>query len=115
LRALAKRHGINPKTLAKWRKRSSAADMPNGPKDAKSSVLSTAEEAIIVAFRKHTLLPLDDCLSSHQADGGVRLIGLLDDGQLLRGRPVTAALRSVKNLNLGGRTSHRWGCLIAAP
>jgi len=25
-------------------------------------VLSSKEEAIIVAFRKHTLLPLDDCL-----------------------------------------------------
>jgi hypothetical protein len=27
-------------------------------------VLSTEEEAIIVAFRRHTLLPLDDCLTS---------------------------------------------------
>jgi hypothetical protein len=25
-------------------------------------VLSLEEEAIVVAFRKHTLLPLDDCL-----------------------------------------------------
>jgi Integrase core domain len=30
-------------------------------------VLSIAEEAIIVAFRKHTLLPLDDCLYALQA------------------------------------------------
>jgi transposase-like protein len=31
LRSLAKRHGINPKTVAKWRKRSSVADLPTGP------------------------------------------------------------------------------------
>ncbi len=29
-------------------------------------MLSIEEEAIIVAFRKHTLLPLDDCLYSQQ-------------------------------------------------
>ena len=28
---LAKRYGINPKTVAKWRKRSSVVDMPTGP------------------------------------------------------------------------------------
>src|SRR3546814_8057223 len=32
-----------------------------------STVLSIEEEAIIVAFRKHTLLPLDDCLYALQA------------------------------------------------
>ena len=29
-------------------------------------MLSPAEEAIIVAFRRHTLLPLDDCLYALQ-------------------------------------------------
>jgi hypothetical protein len=38
---LAERHGINPKTVAKWRKRDTT-------------------------FRKHTLLPLDDCLYALQ-------------------------------------------------
>jgi hypothetical protein len=42
-------------------------DLPTGPKDSKSTVLSIAEEAIIVAFRRHTLLPLDDCLYALQA------------------------------------------------
>jgi transposase InsO family protein len=37
-----------------------------GPKEAHSSVLSPEEEAIVVAFRRHTLLPLDDCLYSLQ-------------------------------------------------
>ena len=36
------------------------------PKKAKSTVLSIEEEAIIVAFRRHTLLPLDDCLYALQ-------------------------------------------------
>ena len=52
--------------MAKWRKRTSVADLPTGPKDAKSTVLKVEEEAIIVAFRRHTLLPLDDCLYALQ-------------------------------------------------
>lgn len=67
LRVLSKRYGINQKTVAKWKKRTSVADVPTGPKDRKSTVLSIEEEAIIVAFRKHTLLPLDDCLYALQA------------------------------------------------
>jgi len=66
LRALSKRHGINPKTVAKWKQRETVADLPTGPKEAKSTVLSIEEEAIIVAFRRHTLLPLDDCLYALQ-------------------------------------------------
>src|SRR5208282_4746630 len=67
LRALARRYGINPKTVAKWKKRGSVADLPTGPKEPRSTVLSIEEEAIIIAFRRHTLLPLDDCLYALQA------------------------------------------------
>jgi transposase InsO family protein len=66
LRALSKRYGINPKTVAKWKKRDAAADLPAGPRNPRSTVLAIEEEAIIVAFRKHTLLPLDDCLYALQ-------------------------------------------------
>lgn len=66
LRALAKRYGIDQKTVRKWKNRTSTADLPTGPKDPKSTVLSVEEEAAIVAFRKHTLLPLDDCLYALQ-------------------------------------------------
>lgn len=38
-----------------------------GPKAPRSTVLTPEEEAIAVAFRKHTLLPLDDCLYALQA------------------------------------------------
>jgi transposase InsO family protein len=61
LRALAKRYGSNQKTVRKWRSRSSVSDRPTGPKKRKSTVLSTEEEAIIIAFKRNTLLPLDDC------------------------------------------------------
>ena len=61
LRSLARRYGINQKTVAKWKKRTSVADLPTGPREPHSTVLLVEEEAIIVAFRKHTLLPLDDC------------------------------------------------------
>jgi transposase InsO family protein len=66
LRALSRRYGINQKTVAKWKKRTSVADLPTGPKDPRSTVLSIEEEAVIVAFRKYTLLPLDDCLYALQ-------------------------------------------------
>ncbi|MBB1250937.1 IS481 family transposase [Rhizobium sp. G21] len=66
LRALSKRYGINQKTVAKWRKRGSTADLPSGPREPKSTVLSVEEEAVIVAFRRYTLLPLDDCLYALQ-------------------------------------------------
>jgi transposase InsO family protein len=66
LRALAKRHGVNPKTVAKWKKRTSVQDERPGPKQPRSTVLTLEEEAIVVAFRRHTLLPLDDCLYALQ-------------------------------------------------
>ena len=66
LRTLSKRYGINQKTVAKWKKRTSVADRPTGPKDPRSTILSCEDEAIIVALRKHTLLPLDDCLYALQ-------------------------------------------------
>ena len=66
LRALSRHYGINQKTVAKWKKRTSVADLPTGPKEPKSTVLSIEEEAVIIAFRKHTLLPLDDCLYALQ-------------------------------------------------
>jgi len=67
LKDLAARYGLNLKTVAKWRKRAFVQDAPMGPKVPRSTVLTIEEEAIVVAFRKHTLLPLDDCLYALQA------------------------------------------------
>ena len=50
LRALARRHGINQKTVAKWKRRGSVSDLPTGPREPRSTILSIADEAIIVAF-----------------------------------------------------------------
>ena len=66
LRALAKRYGVNQKTVRKWKGRSSVADIRTGPTQPRSTVLSGEEEAIVVAFRRHTLLSLDDCLYALQ-------------------------------------------------
>ena len=60
-RALAIQFGLNPKTVLKWRKRDGTAGAVMGPKP-RSSTLTEAEEAIVVEFRKRTLLPLDDVL-----------------------------------------------------
>jgi hypothetical protein len=66
LRALSKRYGINQKTVAKWRKRTSVADLQTGSREPRSTVLSVEEEAVIITFRCYTLLPLDDCLYALQ-------------------------------------------------
>jgi hypothetical protein len=66
LRALSKRYGINQKTVAKWKGRTSVADVPTGPKEPRSTVLTPEEEAVAVAIRRHTRLPLDDCLFALQ-------------------------------------------------
>ena len=63
---LSKQYGINPKTVVKWKKRDFVQDVRKGPKTPRSTVLSIAEEATIVAFRKHSRLPLDDCLYALQ-------------------------------------------------
>ena len=52
--------------MAKWRKRATVEDLKTSPKEPRSTVLTEAEEAVIVAFRRHTLLPLDDCLYALQ-------------------------------------------------
>lgn len=65
LQTLAVRYGLTRTTVAKWRKRTTTQDATFGPKPA-STVLKVEEEAAIVAFRQHTLLPLDDCLYALQ-------------------------------------------------
>lgn len=66
VRALARRHSISPTTVQKWRRRQTTADAAMGPKQPRSPVLTVEQEAVIVAFRRHTLLPLDDCLYALQ-------------------------------------------------
>jgi transposase-like protein len=59
---LAKRYGLSPTTVSKWRSRTTTDDAQMGPSSPRSTVLSLAEEAMVVEFRRRTLLPLDDVL-----------------------------------------------------
>lgn len=43
------------------------ADARMGPKAIHSTILTTEELAMVVAFFRHALLPLDDCLCALQA------------------------------------------------
>lgn len=52
---LAEHYHLNKRTVAKWKGCSFTHDMPMGPKSPRSRVLTAEEEAICVAFRRHTL------------------------------------------------------------
>lgn len=60
--SLAKRYGLSRTTITKWRTRTSTSDAPMGPSNPRSTVLTSVEEAMVVEFRRRTLLPLDDVL-----------------------------------------------------
>ncbi len=94
LRRLAKRYGIKPKTVAKWKSRSSTADQRTGPREPRSTTLSTGEEALVVALRRHTLLPsttVFTCCSRRS--------------RIWRGQPSIAAYN--------GMASHAWHMRMA--
>ena len=57
---------MRPSTVHKWGKRTSVSDAPMGPKAIHPTVPTIEEEATIVTFRRHTLLPLDDCFYALQ-------------------------------------------------
>ena len=60
--ALAKRYGLSRNTVTKWRARATIEDAPTGPRSPHSTVLTAVEEAMVVEFRRRSLLPLDDVL-----------------------------------------------------
>jgi transposase-like protein len=64
---LSRTYGVNPKTVAKWKRRTSVEDHRTGPHEPRSSSLRAEQEAVVVAFRRHTRLPLDDRLYVLQA------------------------------------------------
>ena len=51
LAQLSRELGINPKTVAKWRKRASVEDMKTGPTEARSTVLTATEVAQTYGLR----------------------------------------------------------------
>ncbi|MEM9431666.1 MAG: IS481 family transposase, partial [Pseudomonadota bacterium] len=58
---LSRELGINPKTVAKSRKRATVDDTRTGPKEPRSTALGAQDEAIVVAVRRHTPPAPDDC------------------------------------------------------
>ena len=63
---LARLYGLGRTTVVKWRSRVGTSDAPMGPRKRRSTVLTTVEEAMIVAFRQRTMLPLDDVMGCMQ-------------------------------------------------
>ena len=61
--SLAQRYGLSRTTVAKWRAQTTTRDAPMGPSSPRSTVLTQVEEAMVVEFRRRTLLPLDDLLA----------------------------------------------------
>lgn len=51
---LARRFGVNRKTIAKWKNRTTTNDTPMGPKIRRSKFLTPQEEQVVIAFRKLT-------------------------------------------------------------
>ena len=56
IRTLASRYGVNAKTVAKWKARSSVSDLPTGPKEPESTVLTVAEEEAVVDLHSGSIL-----------------------------------------------------------
>ena len=59
---LAKRYGVDRKTIAKWKARKFSSDVRMGPKNPRSKFLTLDDEVIILAYRWRTRLSLDDSL-----------------------------------------------------
>lgn len=62
--------GVNPKTVATWRKRATVEGLKAGPSVPRSTGLTEGDEAAAVAFRRHRLLPPDDRLYAPQRYSG---------------------------------------------
>jgi AcrR family transcriptional regulator len=58
---LARRFGVDPKTVRRWRGRASAGSHKPGPKPSNLPMDRAGAEAAILLFRALTALPLDDC------------------------------------------------------
>jgi transposase-like protein len=53
--SLAQRYGLSRTTVTKWRSRTTTDDAPMGPSAPHSTVLTPAEEAMVVEFRRRML------------------------------------------------------------
>ncbi len=87
--------GINPKTVAKFRKRQTVVDLKTGPNELRSTVLTEAEEAAIIPD------PVDANLAHHfGADGGDRASVLLIRRGLVVLTEVAVVLIAKRHIDL---------------
>lgn len=77
-------------------------DLKTGPKPPHSTTLSESEEATVAAFRRHTLLPLDDCLYALQPSTPTTAV-IIREGNMGRGPDDARHQRQEKE---GGRRTH---------
>ena len=63
--ALSRDLGVNVKALAKWSRRATVEDRKTGATQPISTVPNVDEDTMIVAVRRPTLLPMDDCYRSY--------------------------------------------------
>ena len=63
IKELSQQYHLNSKTILKWKHRTAVEDRPMGPRNLRT-VLSEKEQLMICAFRRKTLLSLDDCYDS---------------------------------------------------
>lgn len=61
VRAIARRYGVSPSTVQKWRKRTDVADLRYSARIENNRHISNTILRCILLFRFQTLLPLDDC------------------------------------------------------
>jgi hypothetical protein len=63
LKSLARKYSINPKTVAKWRKRDFTQDFPMGPKDPKSTALTSRKKQYVWHLENmHCYLLITACM-----------------------------------------------------
>jgi hypothetical protein len=72
-RTLATRYGLNAKTVAKWRKRTSTADLPMGPSKPKSTVLSESSGGVPARRCQRRQCALTIAIRENFDGGGSRL------------------------------------------
>jgi transposase-like protein len=67
VRAAAKRYGISPTTLQKWRSRQTSTDARMGPKEPRSSVLSLEDTVSVVVALPWRTCPIARPSRRHQS------------------------------------------------
>jgi hypothetical protein len=86
LRSLAKRYGINPKTVAKWKRRANTADQRTGPKEPGSTVMRCTWRRLACQMRCTALRLIPTALATIRPVSGSPLSAVSRTAAPARGR-----------------------------